>query len=476
MELGRGLRDKEFSAEEVLQAFYDRIDRLDPQVGSFLAIDREAGVKQARSAQNLIDSGSGGPLCGVPVAVKDNISTKGLETTCASKILKGYIPPYDATVVKSLHNAGIPILGKTNMDEFAMGASTETSSVKLAHNPWDLNRSPGGSSGGSAAAVAAKLAPISIGSDTGGSIRQPASLCGAVGFKPTYGRCSRFGLVAFASSLDQIGPFGRNVEDAAELAAVITGHDHLDCTSREIGAIQTKDLKNGTLKGKKIGILTETLGEGTDDRVKTVFADAIKTIQGEGAEVKEVSIPTLKYGVTTYYIIAPAEASSNLARFDGIRYGARAEGAGHIQMVEKTRAEGFGKEVKTRIMIGTYALSAGYYDAFYVRAQTIRAMMTAELNRAFEEFDFLISPTSPIPAFELGSLMDDPLALKVLDFCTIPANMAGIPGISLNCGFTQGLPVGLQLLAPACADERLLQAAYCCEGALSPVANWPELG
>lgn len=476
VELGRQIRSKNVSVKEAVDAFLDRIEQVDPTIGSYLAIDRDWSHSQAQDAQSLVNNGNGGPLCGVPVAVKDNISTQGLETTCASKILKGYHPPFDATVIKQLKKAGMPVLGKTNMDEFAMGASTETSAYKLAHNPWDLARSPGGSSGGSAASVAARLAPISIGSDTGGSIRQPASLCGIVGFKPTYGRCSRFGLVAFASSLDQIGPFGRSVEDTAELAAAITGHDPFDSTSRETGPIQTKELKNGTLKGKKVGVISETIGEGTDERVKSVFDKAVQTLQAHGAEIKSVSIPTLQYGVTTYYIIAPAEASSNLARFDGIRYGARAKAEGHIQMVEKTRADGFGPEVKTRIMIGTYALSAGYYDAFYVRAQTVRSMMTAELNRAFQEFDVLISPTSPIPAFELGSLMEDPLALKVLDFCTIPANMAGIPGISINCGFTDGLPVGLQLLAPAGEDESLLQLAYSCESVLPKIDIWPELG
>ncbi len=476
VDLGRKLRSKEVSCQEVTTAFLDRINAHDAKIGSFLALNQEECMSATKEAQQLIDSGEGGALCGVPIAVKDNISTKGLETTCASKILKGYIPPFDATVIKAVRRSGMPILGKTNMDEFAMGASTETSAYKIAHNPWDLERSPGGSSGGSAASVAARLAPISLGSDTGGSIRQPASLCGTVGFKPTYGRCSRYGLVAFASSLDQIGPFGRSVEDVAELAQVVTGYDPMDCTSRELGPISTKDLKNGSLKGTKVGIIKETLGEGTDGSVKSVFESAVSLLSQAGAQIEEVSIPSLNYGVTTYYIIAPAEASSNLARFDGIRYGPRSEGSGHVHMVEKTRAEGFGKEVKTRIMIGTYALSAGYYDAFYVRAQTVRAKMTQELNQAFSGFDVLISPTSPIPSFKLGSLMDDPLALKVLDFCTIPANMAGIPGISLNCGFTSGLPVGMQILAPQCQDEKLLQMAYCFEQTLPTILAWPDLG
>lgn len=465
-ELARKLRAREVSAHEVAEAFLARIEAVDPKVGAYLTVDREYTLAQADAAQKLIDEGKGGKLAGVPVALKDNLSTKGIETTCASKILKGYVPPYDATVVEKLKAAGIVILGKTNLDEFAMGTSCENSALGVTRNPWDLERSPGGSSGGSAAAVAAGLAPLSLGSDTGGSIRLPASLCGIVGFKPTYGRCSRYGLVAFGSSLDQIGPFGATVEDAALLAEAITGNDPMDGTSLPTGPIQTPDFAAASLKGKRIGVPAELLGEGLHADVRQVFENALERIKQEGATVETVSLPSFLYGVTTYYIIAPAEASSNLARFDGIRFGPRADGAGHIGAVERTRAEGFGREVKSRIIIGTYALSAGYYDAYYSKAQTVRAKMTAEIAEAFTRFDFLASPTSPITAFKLGEFANNPLALKLLDLCTIPANLAGLPGISLNAGFAGGLPVGLQLLAPASQDEGLFACAHAVERAL----------
>jgi aspartyl-tRNA(Asn)/glutamyl-tRNA(Gln) amidotransferase subunit A len=401
------------------------------------------------------------------------MSTEGLETTCASKILKGYIPPFDATVVQRLKASGSPILGKTNLDEFAMGTSTENSAYQLTRNPWDDQRSPGGSSGGSAAAVSAELAPLSLGSDTGGSIRQPASLCGVVGFKPTYGRCSRYGLVAFGSSLDQIGPFARTVEDAALLTQAITGHDPMDGTSFPHEPVRVPEFGKASLKGVKLALPKELFGAGLSSGVVDTVNAAIERLRAEGAIIEEVSLPTITLGVTTYYIIAPAEASSNLARFDGIRYGPRAEGGGHIGVVEKTRAEGFGHEVKARIMIGTYALSAGYYDAFYVRAQTVRAMMTREFEEAFTRFDYVISPTSPVVAFKLGELTGDPLALKMLDLCTIPANMGGMPAISLNCGFSEGLPVGLQLMGPAMADEGVLEIAYAVERALPEAQRRP---
>ncbi len=472
-EIAKGLRKKTFSAPEVTRAFLDRIGTYDASVGAFLTVSAETAIQEATAAQTLIDSGMASPLTGVPIALKDNMSTNGIETTCASKILKGYIPPYDASVVASLKAAGMPILGKTNLDEFAMGTSTETSAYQLTRNPWDLNRSPGGSSGGSAASVCGGLAPLSLGSDTGGSIRMPASLCGIVGFKPTYGRVSRYGLVAFGSSLDQIGPFARTVEDVALLTEVISGYDKADSTSLPNAKIRTNDLKSGSLKGLKIALPKEMLGDGTDPAVEAVLQSNIELLRKEGAEVSEISIPTIKLGVTTYYIIAPAEASSNLGRFDGVRYGPRSEGKGHIGVVERTRADGFGPEVKTRIMIGTYALSAGYYDAYYLRAQQVRAIMAEEFKKAFEEFDYVISPTSPIPAFKLGELTDDPMALKLLDFCTIPANMGGFPALSLNGGFANGLPVGLQIMAPVMADERLLQISYCIEQALGLATQRP---
>ncbi len=464
-DLARRIAARELSCREVTQAFLDRIAAVDPQYHCFLRIDPERALATARDAQGLIDRGEGGPLTGVPVAVKDNMSTEGIETTCASRILQGYVPPFDATVVGRLKAAGMPVLGKTNLDEFAMGTSTENSAFGPTRNPWDAERTPGGSSGGAAAAVAAELAPLALGSDTGGSIRQPAALCGVVGFKPTYGRCSRYGLIAFGSSLDQIGPLARTVEDAALLASVTTGHDPMDSTSLSTGPIRAEGLKDGSLKGLKIALPRELFGEATHPGVQEAVQAALDVLRGEGAEATEVSLPSVAFGVTTYYIIAPAEASSNLARFDGVRYGPRVEGKGHIGMVERTRAQGFGHEVKARIMIGTYALSAGYYDAYYLRAQEVRALMRQEMEATLRDFDLIVSPTCPLPAFRLGEIAD-PLALKLLDLCTIPANLAGMPGISLPCGFTDGLPVGLQLVAPSGEDERLLQAAYSVERVL----------
>ncbi|MEI7575409.1 MAG: Asp-tRNA(Asn)/Glu-tRNA(Gln) amidotransferase subunit GatA [Armatimonadota bacterium] len=463
VEIAAKLRSKEVSAVDVATAFLDRIAAEDSKYGAFLAVDRDRALGEAAAAQGRIDSGDASLLTGIPVAVKDNMSSEGIETTCASKILKGYVPPFDATVIEKLKAQGAVILGKTNLDEFAMGSSTETSAYKFAHNPWDITRTPGGSSGGSAAAVAADLAPLSLGSDTGGSIRLPASFTGTVGYKPTYGRCSRYGLVAFASSLDQIGPITKTVEDAAILAEATTGHDERDATSNPAPPVSARDLKNGSLKGLKLAFPREMYGEGTDPEVQKAVEASLEALRREGASVDEISIPSIPLGVTTYYIIAPAEASSNLARFDGVRYGPRSEGQGHIDVVAKTRAEGFGHEVKARIMIGTYALSAGYYDAFYLRAQQVRAMMTQQFLEAFQSYDFIVSPTAPVVAFKLGDLSQDPMQMKMLDYCTIPANMGGMPGISIPCGFAHGLPVGLQLMGAPMEDERMLQAAYCAE-------------
>ena len=474
-ELARRISDREVGCVEVAEAFLNRIEAFDDKLGCFLTVSGDRAIDGAKAAQELIDRGEGGPLTGVPIALKDNLSTEGVETTCASKILKGYIPPYDATVVTKIKQAGLTVLGKSNLDEFAMGTSTENSAYQLTRNPWDLERSPGGSSGGSAAAVAADLAPLALGSDTGGSVRQPAALCGVVGFKPTYGRCSRYGLIAFGSSLDQIGPLGKTVEDVALISEVITGHDPMDSTSLPVGPILTCDLKSGSLKGLKVALPKELFGKGIHAGVAEEIQNSIDLLAREGVKFTEVSLPSLGFGVTTYYIIAPAEASSNLARFDGVRFGPRSEGKGHIGVVERTRSEGFGHEVKTRIMIGTYALSAGYYDAYYVRAQQVRAMMQHEFHRTFQEYDVVLSPTSPVPAFKLGELHDDPMALKLLDYCTIPANMGGMPGISLNCGFTEGLPVGLQLLNAPLEDEKLLQIAFCVEQALPTATQRPSI-
>lgn len=474
-EIARQLRGKQLSAEEVAQAHLDRISEVDPAYGAFLLVDRDGAMEAARKAQQVLDDGSAGPLTGVPIALKDNLSTDGVETTCASKILKGFIPPYDATVVERCKSAGMVVLGKTNLDEFAMGTSTEHSAFQLTRNPWDAGRSPGGSSGGSAAAVAAELAPLALGSDTGGSIRQPAALCGVVGYKPTYGRVSRYGLVAFGSSLDQIGPIARTVEDAALLAQAISGADALDSTCLPMPPISAEAVRGRTLKGLKIALPKELFDESTQEGVQREVLRAVDAMKREGVEFEEISLPSIRFGVTTYYIIAPAEACSNLARFDGIRYGPRSEGAGHIGVVERTRAECFGHEVKTRIMIGTYALSAGYFDAYYLRAQQVRTLMQHEFEQAFQKFDAILSPTSPVTAFKIGELRADPMALKMLDYCTIPANMGGLPALSLNCGFDQGLPVGLQLMAPPLQDEKLLQMAYCVEQIVPDAVKRPPV-
>lgn len=472
-ELATKLANRELSAVEVTQAHLDRIAAMDGDFGAFLTVTAEAALAQAESAQVKLNAGIGGPLTGIPIALKDNMSTKGVRTTCASQILRDYIPPYSATVVDRLQDAGAVCLGKTNLDEFAMGTSTENSSFQLTRNPWDVERSPGGSSGGSAAAVTAEFSPLSLGSDTGGSIRQPAALCGIVGFKPTYGRCSRYGLIAFGSSLDQIGPFARSVEDIALVSEAITGHDPRDGTSINMPPISSRDLKSGSLKGLKAALPKEFFGESMHPDVLAAVNRSVEELRREGVEFEEVSIPSIAYGVTTYYLIAPAEASSNLARFDGVRYGPRSQGAGHIDVVEMTRAHGFGHEVKTRIMIGTYALSAGYYDAYYVKAQQVRALMQREFAQVFQKYDLIVGPTSPIPAFKLGELTNDPMALKLLDYCTIPANMLGSPAISLNCGLADGLPVGIQLMGAPLRDEQLLQAAYGVERALGASVRPP---
>ncbi|HEY3780440.1 MAG TPA: Asp-tRNA(Asn)/Glu-tRNA(Gln) amidotransferase subunit GatA [Fimbriimonadaceae bacterium] len=475
--LAAKIREKEVSTVEVAEAYLKAIADNDSKYKCYLTVDEESVLDQARAAEHKINSGEAGPLTGVPIAVKDNMSTRGLRTTAASKILDNYVPPYDASVILRLKAEGCVILGKTNLDEFAMGTSTEFSAYHPTNNPWDVTRSPGGSSGGSAAAVAAGLAPVALGSDTGGSIRQPAALCGVVGFKPTYGRVSRYGLIAFGSSLDQIGPLATTVEDAALLSQVISGHDPADSTSLEMAPIRVGHVRDGSIKGAKIALPKELFAETNDPGVMAAIHASIEKLKKEGAEFTEISLPSIEFGVTTYYIIAPAEASSNLARFDGVRYGVRTTGTGHIDVVERTRSEGFGHEVKARIMIGTYALSAGYYDAYYLKAQQVRALMQQEFNKAFQQYDFILSPTSPIPAFKLGELKQDPMALKLLDFCTIPANLGGMPAISLNCGFCEvdgtKLPVGLQLIGAPLQDEKLLQAAYVVEQILDATERPP---
>ncbi len=453
----------ELSAVEITESVLSRIASVDPAVGAFIKVAAEHALDRARKLDARRKAGDRefGPLAGVPVAVKDNICTCGIETTCASRILKGYVPPYDATVVERLRASGAIIIGKTNMDEFAMGSSGETSAFGVTRNPWDLERIPGGSSSGSAAAVAAEEVPLSLGSDTGGSIRQPAALTGVVGLKPTYGYVSRYGLVAFASSLDQIGPFGHDVEDVARLFEVIAGPDRRDATNAGRTPPEVKFGGEPSLKGVRLGVPREYFGSGIEAGVRARVEEAIKQLEELGASVEECSLPSTEHALSAYYIIAPAEASANLARFDGVRYGYRAAGAsGLLEMYGRTRAEGFGPEVKRRIMIGTYALSSGYYDAYYKKAQQVRTLVIRDFERAFGRFDALVTPTVPTTAWRLGEKLDDPLSMYLADICTIPVNLAGLPAISVPCGFADGLPVGLQLIGQHFADTQLLQLAW----------------
>jgi aspartyl-tRNA(Asn)/glutamyl-tRNA(Gln) amidotransferase subunit A len=458
---GRLLRSGETTATALLEAALDTASRTEAQLHAYLTIDgngaREAA---ARADADLADGVDLGPLHGIPVALKDNMCTLGVETTAGSQILAGYIPPYDATVVARLRGGGAVIVGKTNLDEFAMGSSTENSAYGPSYNPWDLDRVPGGSSGGSAAAVAAGSAMLALGSDTGGSIRQPASLCGVVGMKPTYGTVSRYGLIAFASSLDQIGPFTRTVEDSALALSSIWGHDPMDSTSY---AGEYPDplagLERG-VDGLTVGIVTELSGEGYEPAVEAATRDMVARLEKAGVEVVEVSLPTFDIALSAYYLIAPAEASSNLARFDGIRYGLRVDGATTEELMARTRAEGFGPEVTRRILLGTYSLSAGYYDAFYGQAQRVRAAIQEDFARAYEQVDVLVSPTSPTVAFEAGARTADPLAMYLSDICNIPANLAGHPAISVPVGLDEsGLPIGFQVMAPPLGEQVMYQVA-----------------
>ncbi|MEM1253105.1 MAG: Asp-tRNA(Asn)/Glu-tRNA(Gln) amidotransferase subunit GatA [Cyanobacteria bacterium P01_H01_bin.21] len=465
--LQQQLTQKEHSAVEITQTYLDQLQALEPKLHSFLTVTAEKALAQAQQVDAAIAAGETlGPLTGIPIALKDNLCTKGIRTTCASKILDGFVPPYESTVTQRLATAGAIFLGKTNMDEFAMGSSTENSAYQLTANPWDTARVPGGSSGGSAAAVAADQAPISLGSDTGGSIRQPAAYCGVVGMKPTYGLVSRFGLVAFASSLDQIGPFSRTVEDAAILLQTIAGYDAKDSTSLKVKIPDyTQHLKTD-LNGKRIGLVTETFGEGLDGDVAKAMDAAIEQLKELGAEIVEISCPNFRYGLPTYYIIAPSEASSNLARYDGVRYGMRSDTDNLLSMYKQTRAEGFGAEVKRRIMIGTYALSAGYYDAYYLQAQKVRTLIKQDFEAAFKDVDVLMTPTVPSTAFKAGEKVDDPLSMYLSDLMTITVNLAGLPGISIPCGFDQaGLPIGMQLIGNALREDLLFEVASAYEKA-----------
>lgn len=477
-ELHQQLTQKERSAVEIVEESLKKIETLEPKVHSFLHVTADRALEQAKQVDAKIAAGEEiGLLAGIPIGIKDNLCTQGVPTTCASRILQNFVPPYESTVTQKLKDAGAVMVGKTNLDEFAMGGSSETSAFAKTANPWDISRVPGGSSGGSAAAVASGECSISLGSDTGGSIRQPASFCGIVGIKPTYGLVSRFGLVAFASSLDQIGPFARNVEDAAILLGAIAGHDPKDSTSLNVKIPDYTKFLTPDLKGKKVGIIKETFGEGLDPEVEKSVRAAIDQLRDLGAEIKEISCPRFRYGIAAYYIIAPSEASANLARYDGVKYGARIEDAEDlVEMYKRTRAEGFGAEVKRRIMIGTYALSAGYYDAYYLKAQKVRTLIKQDFEQAFADVDVLVSPTAPTTAFKMGGKFQDPLSMYLVDLMTIPVNLAGLPGMSVPCGFdSQGLPIGLQIVGNVLREDQVFQVAYAYEQATEWHQRSPKL-
>ena len=454
---------KELTVPQVVKAYFEKIKADDEKIKAYITLCEEEAMQKAEAVQKKYDAGEKlGELAGVPIAIKDNMCTKGIRTTCASKMLENFIPPYDATVIKKINDSDAIILGKVNMDEFAMGGSTENSAFFKTHNPVNLNKVPGGSSGGSAAAVAGGMAPISLGSDTGGSIREPAAFCGIVGLKPTYGLVSRYGLVAFASSLDQIGPMGKTVTDVTNVLNVIAGHDEMDSTSANIEKLDyTKALVND-VKGLKIGVPKEFLGEGVSEEVRKAINTAIEKYKKLGAEVKECSLPATEYALPAYYIIACAEASSNLGRFDGIRYGYRTKNYESLaDIYRNSRSEGFGEEVKRRIILGTYVLSSGYYDAYYKKAQKVRTIVKKDFDKAFEEFDVLLTPTTPTVAFDIGSKISNPLEMYMSDILTVSINIAGVPAISIPCGKdNEGMPIGMQLIGKHFDEEKILRAAY----------------
>ncbi len=477
-QLSQRLAEKALSSVEVTEACLRRVEQVDAKVKSFIRVDRDGALRAANASDARRAAGkTAGVLDGVPVALKDMLLTEGLETTAGSKILRGFIPPYDATVVRLLREAGTPILGKLNQDEFAMGSSTESSAYGPTHNPWDLGRTPGGSSGGSAAAVAARLCFGALGTDTGGSIRQPAAMTNTVGLKPTYGRVSRYGVIAYASSLDQVGPITRTVEDAAAMLNVLARHDPRDATSHRLEAPDYSRGLNDGVQGLRIGVPKEYFGDGLDSEVGQAVQNAAKAFEKLGATLTEISLPHTRYALATYYVLAPAEASSNLARYDGIRYGHRAQGTKSLKdLYATTRSEGFGPEVKRRIMLGTYALSAGYYDAYYRKAQRVRTLVQQDFQNAFQNVDVVLSPTSPVPAFRLAEKTQSPLAMYLMDVMTLPCNLAGLPGISVPCGFTRGgLPMGLQLIGRAFDEAGLLKAARAFEREHDFSTRWPLL-
>ncbi|GAW27626.1 Asp-tRNA(Asn)/Glu-tRNA(Gln) amidotransferase subunit GatA [Carboxydocella sp. ULO1] len=468
---------KEISSVELTRAILDRIEQVDNQVQAFVTVTREQALAQAEEIDRRRQQGEElGPLAGIPFALKDNMCTRGIRTTCSSKILHNFIPPYNATVWDRLQAAGAVLVGKTNLDEFAMGSSTENSGFFPTHNPYDLERVPGGSSGGSAAAVAAGEALFSLGSDTGGSIRQPAAFCGLVGLKPTYGLVSRYGLIAFASSLDQIGPFARTVRDCALITQTIAGHDPKDSTSAGLPVPDYLQALEGGVKGLKVGVPREYYQvEGIQPEIRAAVEKTIKALEDLGAEVGECSLPHTRYALATYYLIAPAEASSNLARYDGVQYGLRVEGEDIVEMYKKTRSQGFGPEVKRRIMLGTYALSSGYYDAYYLKALKVRTLIKQDFDQAFARFDVLLSPTTPTVAFKFGEKAADPISMYLSDIFTMSSNLAGIPAISIPVGLTDGLPVGVQFMGKAFDEATLFRVSYAVEQALLPAPLYPQL-
>lgn len=455
------LRKREITVTELTSFYIERIQRYDKDVNAYLRVTDEKALEMAHYAERKIEQGEDGPFLGIPFGIKDIFCTEGIETTCASQILKGFIPPYDATVIKKLKDGRFIHLGRLNMDEFAMGSSTENSSFQTTKNPWDLSRIPGGSSGGSAAAVAAGLCAAALGTDTGGSIRQPASLCGVVGMKPTYGRVSRYGLVAFASSLDQIGPLTRNVTDCAIVMNAIAGFDPMDSTSIPQPVPDYTKCLGKDIKGLKIGIPKEYFITGMDPDVMRAIEESLTVFEKQGAIIVDVSLPHTEYAVATYYVICTAEASSNLARYDGVKYGLRTEGKDIVDMYKKTRLKGFGKEVKRRIILGTYVLSSGYYDAYYRKAGKVRTLIRRDFDKAFKSCDILVTPVSPTTAFKIGEKMEDPLTMYLSDIFTIPVNLAGLPGMSVPCGFdASGLPIGLQIIGKPLDEALMMQAAY----------------
>lgn len=470
-ELSRKIRDGEISVKETVDMYREQMEKMEPQIHAFLSVDEDRLAGRIQEVEEGIKSGRySGPLAGVPVAVKDNICTRGQKTTCASKILENFVPAFDAEAVKRLEDAGMIVLGKTNMDEFAMGSTTETSAFGVTKNPWNIEHVPGGSSGGSCAAVAAGEAVLALGSDTGGSIRQPAAYCGVTGLKPTYGRVSRYGLIAYASSLDQIGPVGRNVKDCAALFEVIAGHDAKDSTSSQKAVESWESLTEGSLKGKKIGIPKEYFAQGTDEEVKKALTDAMELMKQNGAEVEYFSLKMVDYVIPAYYIIACAEASSNLERFDGVKYGYRNRESTELhEMYKKSRAEGFGEEVKRRILLGSFVLSAGYYDAYYLKALKAKALIKKEFDQAFEKYDCILAPASPTTAPKIGTSLCDPLQMYLSDIYTVAVNLAGLPAVSLPCGKdSQGLPVGMQIIGDCFQEKKILQTAAAYEALRGP--------